>query len=108
VADGTGVRLQMALCDLADAFPAALERCEALAADSASFVALARATYHLDGLLAYGVARRLPTDRLGALAARLFALAVLHLPAAAVCGDDAAAEIEPGLTGLHELVRRQS
>ena len=32
---------------------------------------------------------------LGALAARLFARAVLHLPAAAVCGDDAAAEIEP-------------
>jgi hypothetical protein len=108
VDEGTAVLLRLALCDLAHSFPAALERCEALAADSASFVALARATYHLDGLLAYGVARRLPTDRLGALAARLFALAVLHLPAAAVCGDDAAAEIEPGLTGLHELVRRQS
>ena len=99
VDDGTAVLLRLALCDLAHSFPAALERCEALAADSASFVALARATYHLDGLLAYGAARRLPTDRLGALAARLFARAVLHLPAAAVCGDDAAAEIEQGLTG---------
>jgi hypothetical protein len=108
VDDGTAVLLRMALCDLANSFPAALERCEALAADSASFVALARATYHLDGLLAYGAARRLPAERLGALAARLFARAVLHLPDAAVCGDDAAAEIEPALTGLHELVRRQS
>jgi hypothetical protein len=108
VDEGTAVLLRLALCDLAHSFPAALERCEALAADSASFVALARATYHLDGLLAYGVARRLPTDRLGALAARQFARAVLHFPAAAVCGDDAAAEIQPALTGLHELVRRQS
>jgi hypothetical protein len=108
VDDGTAVLLRMALCDLADSFPAALERCEALAADSASFVALARATYHLDGLLAYGAARRLPAERLGALAGRLFARAVLHLPAAAVCGDEAAAEIEPALTELHELVRRQS
>jgi hypothetical protein len=108
VDEGTAVLLRMALCDLTDALPAALDRCELLAADSASFGALGRATYHLDGLLAYGAARRLPTDRLGALAARLFARAVLQLPPAAVCGDDAAAEIEPTLTALHELVRRRS
>jgi hypothetical protein len=108
VDDGTDVLLRLALCDLVHSFPAALDRCEALAADSASIVSLARATYHLDGLLGYGVARRLPTDQIVELAIRLFARAVLHLPTAAVCGDEAAAEIEAALTGLHELVRRQS
>ena len=88
------------------AFPAALARCEALAADSASFPALARATYHLDGLLAYGAARKLPAERLLDLAGRLFARAVLHLPAAAVCGDEAADEVRQTLLRLHELVRR--
>ena len=105
---GTAVLLKMALCELAEPFPAALERCEALAADSASFPPLARATYHLDGLLAYGSARKLPADRLADLAARLFARAVLHLPAAAVCGDEAAAELQETLIALHELVRRDS
>jgi hypothetical protein len=108
VDDGTGVLLQMALCDLAGgpAFAAALAQCEALAADSGSFPALARATYHLDGLLAYGAARTLPTDRLLDLAGRLFARAILHLPAAAVCGDDAADDVRKSLLALHELVQR--
>jgi hypothetical protein len=103
--DGTVVLLNMALCDLAAPFAGALDRCEALAADSSSFAALARATYHLDGLIAYGAARRLPADRLAALTERLFARAVLHLPEAAGCGDEAAAEVGSALTGLHELVR---
>ena len=85
-----------------DGLPGALARCEALAADSASFPALARATYHLDGLLAYGAARRLPAARLGALAGRLFARAALHLPAAAVCGDEAADEVEDACTPWHD------
>ena len=80
---GTTVLLQAALCDVLEGLPGAIERCEALAADSASFPPLARATYHLDGLLTYGAARRLPAARLGALAARLFARAALHLPEAA-------------------------
>jgi len=108
VDDGTDVLLQMALCDLAGspAFIAALDRCDALAADSGSFPALARATYHLDGLLAYGAARVLPADRLRDLAGRLFARAVLHLPAAAGCGDEAAGEVRQTLLSLHELVQR--
>jgi hypothetical protein len=105
---GTAVLLRLALCDLAEPFPAALARCETLAADSGSFPALARATYHLDGLLAYGAARRLPADRLTALATRLFARAVVHLSAAAICGDDAAAEVSQSLTSLHDLVQRRS
>ena len=105
---GTAVLLKLALCGLADALPAALARCEALAADSASFPALARATYHVDGLLTYGAARRLPAARLGALAERLFARAALHLPAAAVCDDDAAADVRETLVALHDLVRRGS
>jgi hypothetical protein len=108
VDDGTGVLLQMALCDLAGGpdFAAALARCEALAADTGSFPALARATYHLDGLLAYGAARTLPAERLLDLAGRLFARAILHLPAAAVCGDDAADDVRKTLLALHELVQR--
>jgi hypothetical protein len=106
--DGTTVLLEMALCDLSGALPAALDRCEALAADSGSFPALARATYQLDGLLSYGSARRLPTDRLGDLARRLFTRAVLHLPASVRCGDEAAAEVSGTLTTLYELVRRRS
>jgi hypothetical protein len=105
---GTEVLLRLALCDLVDALPAALERCETLAADSASFPALARATYHLDGLLSYGAARRLPAARLGTLAARLFARAALHLPAAVLCGDEAAGEVQETLTSLHDLVQRRS
>jgi len=85
-----------------------LARCEALAADSGSFLALARATYHLASLLTYGAARRLPVDELRALAERLFARAALHLPAAAVCGDEAAAEVAQTLPTLYELVRQQS
>ena len=109
VDEGTEALLRMALCDLAGgpAFTAALARCEALAADSGSFPALARATYHLDGLLAYGAARKLPADRLLDLAGRLFARAVLHLPAAAVCGDEAADEVRQTLLALHELVQRR-
>jgi hypothetical protein len=106
--DGTAVLLRMALCDLATGFPEAMARCEGLAADSASFGPLARATYHLDGLLTYGAARQLPIEALTALAERLFARAVLHLPASATGGDEAAQEVEAGLTGLHELVGRRS
>lgn len=32
----------------------------------------------------------------------------MHLPAAAICGDDAAAEVSQALTGLHDLVQRRS
>jgi hypothetical protein len=105
---GTEVLLNMTLCDLAasPAFAAALDRCESLAADSGSFPALARSTYHLDGLLAYGAARKLPAERLRELAGRLFARAVLALPAAAVCGDEAADEVRQTLLALHELVQR--
>jgi hypothetical protein len=108
VDEGTEALLHMALCDLTDgpAFVSALDRCEALAADSGSFPALARATYHLDGLLGYGSARRLPAERLRELAGRLFARAVLNLPAAAVCGDEAADEVRQTLLALHELVQR--
>ncbi|HEX2325095.1 MAG TPA: DUF5682 family protein, partial [Chloroflexota bacterium] len=105
---GTTVLLQAALCDVLEGLPGAIERCEALAADSASFPPLARATYHLDGLLTYGAARRLPSARLGALAARLFARAALHLPEAAACGDEDAAQIQAALIPLHDLVRRGS
>ncbi|MCC7369185.1 MAG: hypothetical protein IT306_12225 [Chloroflexi bacterium] len=110
VDSGTEALLQMALCDLAEspAFGAALARCESLAADSGSFPALARATYHLDGLLAYGAARKLPSARLLDLARRLFARAVLHLPAATVCADEAADEVRTTLVALHELVQRRS
>jgi hypothetical protein len=106
--EGTGVLLQLALCELPEQFPAALLRCEALAADSGSFPALARAVFHLDGLLAYGAARRLPEGQLRDLAARLFVRAMLHLPTAAICADEAAAEVEQTLTPLAELVRRGS
>jgi hypothetical protein len=104
---GTQVLLQMALCDLTERLSEATARCEALAADSASFPALARATFHLDGLLSYGAARRLPAARLRALAGRLFARAALHLPSAAACGDEAAREIQEALTAVHDLVSRR-
>jgi hypothetical protein len=105
---GTEVLLQLALCDLTAGAPfdAALARCEALSADSGSFPALARATYHLDGLLGYGSARKLPAEHLLDLATRLFARAVLHLPAATICGDEAADEVRQTLLALHELVQR--
>ena len=105
---GTEVLLKMALTELTEPFPAAMQRCEALAADSGSFPALARATYHLDGLLSYGAARRLPSEQLTGLASRLFERAILHLGASAICADDAAREVESGLISLYELVRRQS
>jgi len=104
--EGSEILLSLALCDLPEPFPAALARCEGLAADSGSFPSLARAAYHLDGLLAYGAARRLPIDDLSRLAERLFTRAALHLPAAAVCGDDAAEEVEATLKPLAELVQR--
>lgn len=103
---GAEVLLQMALCEVTAGFDQALEQCETLAADSASFAALARATYYLNGLLNYGSARRLPVERLGALAERLFARAILHLPAAAICGDEAAQEADSALKSLYELVSR--
>jgi hypothetical protein len=103
---GAEILLQMALCEITAGFDQALEQCETLAADSASFVALARATYYLNGLLNYGSARRLPVERLTALAERLFARAVLHLPAAAICGDEAAQEADGALKSLYELVAR--
>ena len=106
--EGTAILLRLALCELSAPFPAALVRCEALAADSGSFPALARAAFHLDSLLAYGAARRLPENQLADLAARLFVRASLHLPAAAICADDAAEEVEQTLTPLAELVRRGS
>ncbi len=106
--EGTEALLQIALCDLPDLFPQGMERCEELSADSSSFPALARSTYHLDGLLNYGAARRLPVAELGALAARLFTRAVLNLPSAAVCGDEAAQEVATTLTPLYELVGRGS
>lgn len=105
---GTGILLQLALCELPDPFPAALARCEALAADSGSFPALARAVFHLDGLLAYGAARRLPEGQLGDLASRLFVRAMLHLTTASICADDAAEEVEQTLRPLAELVRKGS
>jgi hypothetical protein len=45
---------------------------------------------------------------LGTLAQRLFARAAVHLPAAAVCGDDAAQEVHRALIALHELSQRGS
>jgi hypothetical protein len=106
--EGTGVLLQLALCDLPDPFPAALQRCETLAADSGSFPALARSVYHLDGLLSYGAARQLPREELADLAGRLFVRAMLHLAAAINCADEAAADVEQTLTPLAELVRKGS
>ncbi|HEY7036867.1 MAG TPA: DUF5682 family protein [Thermomicrobiales bacterium] len=106
--EGTAVLLQLALCELPEPFPAALARCEALAADSGSFPALARAVFHLDGLLAYGAARRLPEGQLGDLAERLFVRAMVHLPQATNCADEAADEVEQTLTPLAELVRKGS
>ena len=47
-------------------------------------------------------------ERLGTLAARLFARAALHLPSSAACGDDAAGEIQDTLAALHDLVQRRS
>jgi hypothetical protein len=105
---GTSVLLKMALCDLGERLRGAMARCEWLAADSASFPALARATYHLDGLLTYGAARRLPVDRLGALANRLFTRAATHLAASVACGDETAEELSAALTAMDELVRRGS
>lgn len=106
--EGTAILLQLALCELPGPFPAALRRCEALAADSGSFPALARAVFHLDGLLAYGAARRLPEEQLAELAARLFVRAMVHLPQATNCADEAADEVEQTLTPLAELVRKGS
>jgi hypothetical protein len=107
---GTEALLRLALCDLAggEQFAAALQRCETLAADSGSFPALARAAYHLDGLLGYGSARALPAERLTALARGLFTRAAVHLPAASACGDEDAAEVQQTLTALHDLARRGS
>jgi hypothetical protein len=106
--EGTAILLQLALCDLPEPFPAALRRCEALAADSGSFPALARAVFHLDGLLAYGAARKLPEAQLADLAGRLFVRAMVHLPQATTCADEAADEVEQTLTPLAELVRKGS
>jgi hypothetical protein len=106
VDEGADVLLRLALCDLPRSFPEALTRCEALAADSTSFPALARAAYRLDGLLSYGAVRRLPEASLTDLAGRLFVRAALSLPSAAVCGDEAAEEIEQVLKPLAELVQR--
>ena len=100
--------LRLALCDLPEPFPVALQRCETLAADSGSFPALARSVFHLDGLLAYGAARQLPREELGDFAGRLFVRALLHLPAAVNCADEAAADVEQTLTPLAELVRKGS
>lgn len=105
--EGTSVLLQLALCDLPEPFALALQRCETLAADSGSFSALARAVFHLDGLLAYGSARQLPTDALSDLAGRLFVRAMLHLAAAVNCADEAAADVEQTLTPLADLVRKR-
>lgn len=106
--EGTSILLTLVLCDLPEPFPSALQRCETLAADSGSFPALARAVFHLDGLLAFGAARQLPRQELSDLAERLFVRALVHLPAAVNCGDDAASEVEQTLTPLAELVRRGS
>jgi hypothetical protein len=106
VDEGADVLLRLALCDLPRPFPEALARCEALAADSTSFPALARAAFRLDGLLSYGAVRRLPEASLTDLANRLFVRAALALPSAAVCGDEAAEEIEQTLKPLAELVQR--
>src|SRR5262249_12947215 len=57
---------------------------------------------------AYGAARRLPEGQLGDLAERLFVRAMLHLPQATNCADEAAAEVEQTLTPLAELVRKGS
>jgi hypothetical protein len=106
VDDGADVLLRLALCDLPRPFPEALARCESLAADSTSFPALARAAFRLDGLLAYGAVRKLPEPQLADLAGRLFVRAALALPAAAVCGDEAARDVEEALKPLADLVRR--
>lgn len=102
------VLLELALCDLSAPFEAALARCEHLAGDSASFPALARSTYQLDGLLSYGTARALPMERIRDLSRRLFARAMVHLPSGAVCGDDSAPTVQDRLNALHELVQRES
>lgn len=106
--EGAEILLHLALCDLPAAFARALRRCETLAADNASFPAIARAAFHLDALLALGAARQLPEPELADLASRLFVRAALHLPAASQCGDDAALEIETSLIPLAELVRKGS
>jgi hypothetical protein len=108
VDDATGTLLRLVLCDLLDDLPATLEHCETLAAGAGSFAPLARASYHLDGLLGYGAARRLPVEALTGLARRLFARAVLHLASSVQCGEAAAAEVERALISLSELVRRGS
>ena len=105
---GTETLLRMALCDLTEGFDAGLLRCERLAAAGGDFVALGRATFHLDGLAAYGAARRLPAAALATLAARLFRRAAVHLPAAAVCGDEDAVAVRDTLVSLADLVRRAS
>lgn len=104
--DATAILLRLVLCDLTDALPAALARCETLSADTTSFPALARAAYHLDSMLTYGVARQLPRDAVADLTQRLLARAILHLPLAVSVDDAAATEVERALILLYELVRR--
>lgn len=108
VDEATAVLLKLTLCDLTEEFDLALAACELLAADSHSFPALAQATYHLEGLLRYGAARKLPVPMLADLAQRLFARAVLALPAATICGDEGATEVKERLIALFELVRQGS
>jgi hypothetical protein len=105
---GVLVLLRAVLCDLQSAIPNAMQRCETLAADSAGFPALARAAYHVDSLLTFGAARKLPAERLAALGTRLFARAVAHLTSAVQCGDEDAVEVQETLTSLSELARRRT
>jgi hypothetical protein len=105
---GTAVLFEMALCDLVELIPSSIERCDALAADSVSFPALAQAAFHLDGLLTLGSARQLDVERLSELANRLSARAIVALPSAANCGDDATDEVQGALLALHGMVMRSS
>jgi hypothetical protein len=114
VAKGTGeaaaVLLEAVVTGAPGTVGAALAACDRHAAGDDDLPSLARATFVLSGLVSFGSSRTradLGDEALRSLCRKTFDRALLRVPAACACGDEAAAAPKRALRTLHEVALAQ-
>ncbi len=103
VGEATGVLLQAANCELADALAVALRRVQDLAVDDGAFGSIAHGMENTAELIRYGNVREVDPAPLRPILSQLYLRATLILYGACVCDDDAAKAVRGAIDRVHEV-----
>lgn len=103
VGDATGVLLQAANCELADALAVALRRVQDLAVDDSAFVSIAKGMENVAELIRYGNVREVDPAPLRPILSQLYLRATLILYGACVCDAEGAKDVRLAMDRVHEV-----